>query len=107
MHMYGVLGTSMPGSEEHPFGNAPSWVSSLVFKTFLDLVVLGTLVEPRQRLPRRRRHIRLLIILPGELLDRIPGVKPHDRNELYLLTLKRPAEELDTVVSGNVLLSYS
>ena len=64
-------------------GNAPSWVSSLVFKTFLDLVVLGMLVEPRQHLPRCRRHIRSLIILPGELPDRIPGVKPHNRNALY------------------------
>ena len=88
-------------------GNAPSWVSSLVFKTFLDLVVLGKLVEPRQHLPRCRRHTRSLIILPGELPDRIPGVKPHNRNELYLLTVQRPAKELDTLVSGNVLLSYT
>jgi hypothetical protein len=86
-------------------GSAPSWVSSLVFKAFLDLVVLGMLVEPRQHLPRCRRHIRSLIILPGELPDRISGVKPHGRNELYLLTVQRPAKELDTLVSGNVLLS--
>jgi hypothetical protein len=71
-------------------GNAPSWVSSLVFKTFLDLVVLGTLVEPRQHLPRGRRHTRLLIILPGELLDCVPGVKSHPEHELTPTNVLQP-----------------
>jgi hypothetical protein len=60
-----------------------------------------------EALSRCRRHIRLLIILPSELPDRIPGVKPHDRNELYLLTVERPAEELDSLVSGNLHLGYT
>src|SRR5215208_3868044 len=89
-------------------GNGPTSLSiALVFEAFLDLVVLGTLVEPRQHLPRRRRHIRPLIILPGELLNRLQGVEPHNRNELYLIVAERPAQELDALVSGNLLLSYT
>src|SRR5215218_7846803 len=87
--------------------DAPSRVKLLVFEAFLDLVVLGTLVKPRQYLPRCRRHIRSLIILPSELLNRIPGVKPHDRNELHLIVVEWPAEELDTLVSGDLLVSYA
>ena len=87
--------------------DAPSWATILVFETFPNLVVLGTLVEPRQHLPRCRRHIRTFIILPSELLDRIPGVEPHDRNELHLIVVERPAEELDSLVSRDLLISYT
>jgi hypothetical protein len=87
--------------------DAPSRAKLLVFEAFLDLVVLGTLVEPCQHLPRCWGHIRSLIILPSELLNRIPGVEPHDRNELYFIVVEGPAEELDSVVSRNLLLSYT
>src|SRR5215218_2669315 len=88
-------------------GDAPSRARLLIFEAFPDLVVLGTLIEPCQHLPRCRGHIRTLIILPSELLDRIPGVKPHDRNELYLIVVERPAEELDSLVSSDLLISYT
>ena len=88
--------------------NGPTSLTiALVFEAFPDLVVLGALVEPCQYLPRCRRNIRSLIILPSELLDRIPGVKPHDRNELNLIVVEGPAEELDSLVSGDLLLSYA
>src|SRR5215211_7574397 len=63
------------GSKIAHLGVAPSRAKLLVFEAFLDLVVSRTLVEPRQHLPRCRRHISTLIILPSEPLYRIPGVK--------------------------------
>src|SRR5215211_6643566 len=94
------------GSKIAHLGVAPSRLKLLVFEAFLDLVVSRTLVEPRQHLPRCRRHISTFIILPSELLNRIPGVKPHERNELHhLIVVEWPAEELDTLVTGNLLLS--
>src|SRR5215212_7520022 len=93
--------------EDYHLSNAPSRVKLLVLEAFLDLVVSRTLVEPRQHLPRCRRHISTLIILPSEPLNRIPGVEPHDRNELHLIVVEWPAEELDTLVSGDLLLSYA
>src|SRR5215204_7803628 len=92
---------------KHRSNDPTSLTIALVFETVPDLIVLGALVEPCQHLPRCRRNIRSLIILPSELLDRIPGVKPHDRNELYLIIVKRPAEELDSLVSGDFLLGYA
>src|SRR5215208_4230124 len=88
-------------------GDAPSRARLLIFEAFPDLVVLGTLIEPCQHLPRCRGYIRTLIIIPSELLNRIPGVKPHDGNELYLIVVERPAEELDSLVSRDLLISYT
>src|SRR5215210_4006885 len=92
---------------KHRRNGLTSLTIALVFEAFPDLVVLGALVEPRQHLPRCRRNIRSLIILPSELLDRIPEVKPHDRNELHLIIVERPAEELDALVSRDLLLGYA
>jgi hypothetical protein len=88
-------------------GDGPDWAELLVFEAFPDLIVLGALVESYQHLLRRRGHIRSLIILPSELLNRIPGVEPHDRNELHLIVVEWPAEELYSLVSRDLLLSYA
>src|SRR5215208_1173663 len=95
------------GSKITHLGDAPSRVKLPVFEAFLDLVVLGTIAQTRQHLPRCRWYISTLIILPSELLNRIPGVKPHDRNDLYLIVVEWPAEELDTLVSRDLLVSYT
>src|SRR5215203_5194175 len=92
---------------KHRRNDPTSLTIAPVFEVFSDLVVLGALVEPHQHLPCCRRNIGTLIIFPGELLNRIPGVKPHDRNELYLIVVERPAEELDSLVSRDLLISYT
>src|SRR5215216_1799480 len=72
---------------------------------FFDLVVARTLVEPLQHLPRSRGHVRTLVVLTGETPRRLPGIEPHDRDELDLaLVLSiRLTEKLNPLVSGNVL----
>jgi hypothetical protein len=44
----------------------------------------------------------VLVVLAGEPLYGLPGVKSHDRDELHLVIVARPAEELNPLVPGYV-----
>src|SRR4051794_5730608 len=73
------------------------------FQTGYDLIVLGTLVEPREESPRLRRDDRCFIVLPREGADGRDGIEAHDRDEFHL-GLQAPAEELDPLEAGDLTL---
>src|SRR5215218_1694548 len=80
---------------------------SLVLESFSDLVVARTLVEPLQHLPRLRGHVRTLVVFTGETPQCLPGIEPHDRDELDLVLafVGGLTEELDLPVPGDFLAS--